>query len=66
MCSHEVDHTTHGDDLQFVEIEMVPGQSVKAEAGSMMDLMERVAPYGSGSSAGQGSAVGSLSTLFER
>ncbi len=36
MKSHEVDYTIYGDDLQFVEIELDPGETVIAEAGAMM------------------------------
>lgn len=36
MKSHEIDYKLYGDDLQFVEIELDPGESVIAEAGAMM------------------------------
>jgi uncharacterized protein (TIGR00266 family) len=36
MKCHEVDFHLHGDDLQFVEIELDPNESVIAEAGAMM------------------------------
>lgn len=36
MKSHEVDYVIHGDDLQFVEIELDRGETVIAEAGAMM------------------------------
>jgi uncharacterized protein (TIGR00266 family) len=42
MNSHEVDFTIFGDDLQFVEIELDPGEAVIAEAGSMMYLEEGI------------------------
>lgn len=42
MRSHEVDYKIHGDDLQFVEIELDPGETVIAEAGSMMYLTEGI------------------------
>jgi len=35
MCSHEVDYTIHGDDHQFVEIELDPSESAIAEAGNL-------------------------------
>ena len=52
-----VDYTLYGEDMQFVEIELDPGESVVAEAGSMMFKdaniqMETV--FGDGSHAGQG------------
>jgi uncharacterized protein (TIGR00266 family) len=36
MKAHEVDYKVFGDDLQFVEIELDPGETVIAEAGTMM------------------------------
>src|SRR5690349_13669623 len=34
--AHEVDYQIHGDDMQFVEVELDPGESAVAEAGAMM------------------------------
>jgi uncharacterized protein (AIM24 family) len=34
--AHEIDYTVYGDEMQFVEIELDPGESVIAEAGGMM------------------------------
>ncbi len=34
--SHVVDYQVYGDDLQFVEVELDPGETVIAEAGAMM------------------------------
>ena len=36
MRSHEIDYAIHGDDMQFVEITLDPGETVVAEAGAMM------------------------------
>lgn len=36
MESHEVDYQVFGDDLQFVEVELDPSETVIAEAGAMM------------------------------
>jgi uncharacterized protein (TIGR00266 family) len=36
MKSHEVDYQVFGDDLQFVEVELDPRETVIAEAGAMM------------------------------
>jgi uncharacterized protein (AIM24 family) len=33
MVSHEIDFKIFGDDIQFVEIELDPGEIVIAEAG---------------------------------
>ena len=35
MTSHEIDYTIHGDDLQAVEVELDPQETVIAEAGAM-------------------------------
>jgi len=34
--AHEIDFQIHGDDLQFVEVELDPGETAVAEAGGMM------------------------------
>ena len=39
---HEVDHEILGDDLQFVKIELDPGEAVVAEAGSMMYIEDDI------------------------
>ena len=36
MQSHEIDYQVYGDDLQFVEVELDPRETVIAEAGAMM------------------------------
>ena len=42
MQSHEVDFEIYGDDMQFVEIGLDPGETVVAEAGAMMYLDEGI------------------------
>jgi uncharacterized protein (TIGR00266 family) len=42
MTSHEVDYKIFGDDLQFVEVELDPGETVIAEAGTMMYMEDGV------------------------
>ena len=32
----EIDYTIHGDDMQMVEVELDPGEGVRAEAGAMI------------------------------
>jgi uncharacterized protein (AIM24 family) len=34
--AHEIDYTIYGEEMQFVEVELDPGESVIAEAGGMM------------------------------
>jgi uncharacterized protein (TIGR00266 family) len=36
MPAHEIDYKILGDDMQFVEVELDPGESTVAEAGAMM------------------------------
>ncbi len=40
---HEVDYKIYGDDLQYVEIELDPGEAAVAEAGGMMYMEDGVA-----------------------
>jgi len=50
---HEVDYKIQGDDMQFVEIVLDPGEAVVAEAGAMMYLesgIEMQTIFGDGSS----------------
>jgi uncharacterized protein (AIM24 family) len=54
---HVVDYTIHGDDMQFVEIELDPQEAVVAEAGGMMFMDEGIAMetiFGDGSTASKG------------
>jgi uncharacterized protein (TIGR00266 family) len=57
MMMHEVDYVIHGDDMQFVEIELDPGEATVAEAGGMMYMDDGIAMetiFGDGSHAGAG------------
>ncbi|HUG54582.1 MAG TPA: AIM24 family protein, partial [Vicinamibacteria bacterium] len=38
--AHEIDFEIHGDDLQFVEVELDPGETAIADAGAMMYMDE--------------------------
>jgi uncharacterized protein (TIGR00266 family) len=52
---HEVDYEIFGDDMQFVEIELDPGEAAIAEAGSMMymhDGIQMETIFGDGRSSG--------------
>ena len=42
MRAHEVDYKIFGDDLQFVEVELDPGETVIAEAGMMMYMEDSI------------------------
>lgn len=54
---HEIDYQVHGDDMQFVEVELDPGEAALAEAGAMMymeDGIEMETIFGDGSKATSG------------
>ena len=57
MRSHEIDYRIYGNDLQFVEVELDPGEVVVAEAGAMMYMEQGItfeAKMGDGSDPDQG------------
>ena len=59
---HEVDYEIVGDDMQFVKIELDPGEAVVGEAGAMMyieDDIEMETIFGDGSPQ-QGGFMGAL------
>ncbi|MGE3843468.1 MAG: TIGR00266 family protein [Vicinamibacterales bacterium] len=64
--AHDIDFEIFGTEMQFVEVELDPGESAVAEAGSFMYMtpgisMETV--FGDGSSQGQAQAGGFLGAL---
>ena len=66
--SHVIDYEIHGDDLQIVEVELDPGESVIAEAGGMCYLEDDItfeAKMGDGSSPG-GGFFGALMSVGKR
>jgi uncharacterized protein (TIGR00266 family) len=57
MVSHELDYKIFGDDIQFVEVELDPGETVIAEAGTMVYMEQGItfeARMGDGTSPEQG------------
>jgi len=59
---HAIDYKIHGDDMQFVEIELDPREAVVAEAGGMMFMDDGIAMetiFGDGSARSSG-LLGSL------
>jgi uncharacterized protein (TIGR00266 family) len=57
MQSHEIDYKIFGDDIQFVEIELDPGETVIAEAGAMVYMEDGISfevKMGDGSQPNQG------------
>jgi len=67
---HEVDYEIVGDDLQFVKIELDPGEAALAEAGAMMYIEDGIAMqtiFGDGSQQSQqGGLMGSLVSAGKR
>jgi uncharacterized protein (TIGR00266 family) len=54
---HEVDYKIYGDDMQYVEVELDPGEAALAEAGGMMYMDDGVAMetiFGDGSKQNRG------------
>src|SRR5262245_17268698 len=54
---HEVDYRVYGDDMQFVEVELDPGEAAVAEAGGMMYMQDGIVMetiFGDGSQRGGG------------
>ena len=68
MNSHEIDYEILGDDLQVVEIELDPGETVIAEAGAMNYMEDNItfeAKMGDGSNPGEG-VMGKLLSAGKR
>ncbi|MCA1032501.1 TIGR00266 family protein [Bacillus timonensis] len=62
MNAHEIEYKVYGDDMQFVEVELDPGESAVAEAGGMMmmeDGIEMETIFGDGANA-KGGFLGKL------
>jgi uncharacterized protein (TIGR00266 family) len=63
MNAHEIDFKIYGDDMQFVEIELDPQESVVAEAGGMMMMEDNIrmeTVFGDGSGVGGKGFMGKL------
>lgn len=68
MKSHEIDYEIFGSDMQIVEVELEPGETVIAEAGAMNYLEEDIdfeAKMGDGSTANEG-VMGKLLAVGKR
>ena len=68
MQSHEVDYEIFGDDMQIVEIELDPSETVIAEAGAMNYMDDGIsfeAKMGDGSKPNEG-LMGSLLNVGKR
>ncbi len=64
MNNHEIDFKLHGDDMQFVEVELDPAETVIAEAGALMMMEDGIVMetiFGDGSkSSGSSGLMGKL------
>lgn len=63
MNAHEIDYEIHGSEMQFVEVELDPGESTIAEAGSMMmmeEFIEMETIFGDGSNSQGDGLMGKL------
>ena len=61
--AHEIDFKIEGNEMQFVEVELDPGESAVAEAGSMMYLTQSIemeTVFGDGSQQGRSGVMGAL------
>lgn len=57
MNNHEIDYKLYGDDMQFVEVELDPNETVIAEAGSLMMMDDQIRMetiFGDGAHSGGG------------
>lgn len=69
MNSHDVDYKVYGDDMQFVEIELDPNETVIAEAGAMMMMDNSIkleTVFGDGSKNQSGGLLGMLGGAAKR
>jgi uncharacterized protein (TIGR00266 family) len=70
MNNHDIDYKIYGDDMQFVEIELDPQETVVAEAGSFMmmdDAIQMETIFGDGSGGNnEGGFMGKLLSAGKR
>lgn len=67
--SHEIDYKIYGEELQFVEIELDPGETAIAESGAMMMMDEGIRMdtiFGDGSQQQSGGLLGKLMSAGKR
>lgn len=66
-AAHEIDFTVHGAEMQFVEVELDPGESAVAEAGAMMykdTSVQMETIFGDGSAQPSGGGGGFMDKLI--
>ncbi len=67
--AHEIDFHIYGEDMQFVEVELDPGESTVAEAGAMMYMTDGIAMetiFGDGSTRSGGGLMNALLSAGRR
>ena len=62
--AHDIDFTIHGNEMQFVEVELDPGEAAVAEAGSMMYMTDGVSWRRSSAMAAATQPAGVLDALL--
>ena len=68
MIAHEIDYEIHGEEMQYVEIELDPQEGVVAESGSFMMMengLEMSTIFGDGSNQSEG-VLGKLFSAGKR
>jgi len=68
MNAHEIDYTIHGEEMQFIEIELDPQEGVVAESGSFMMMEDNITMetiFGDGSNQSKG-VLGKLFSAGKR
>lgn len=69
MNNHDIEYKIYGDDMQFVEVELDPQETVVAEAGGFMmmeDDIQMETIFGDGSSSGGSGLMGKLFSAGKR
>ncbi len=69
MNNHDIDYKLYGDDMQFVEVELDPNETVIAEAGGLMmmeDGIEMETIFGDGSESSSSGFMGKLFSAGKR
>ncbi len=69
MQNHEIDYQLYGEEMQFVEIELDPNETVIAESGSFMMMnedIEMATIFGDGSKPTGGGFMGKLFSAGKR
>lgn len=69
MASHDIDYKIYGEELQFVEVELDPGETAIAESGGFMMMdngIEMQTIFGDGSQQQSGGLLGKLMSAGKR